>query len=148
MKPLTGDEDGVTVAARLNLIVGRLMRTIRQHAAAGLTPSQLSALVTVDERGPLRISALATQESLGAPAATRVVASLEEAGLVTRSSDPDDKRASLIALTTVGSETLKALRKERATGLGAQLDALSESERRLLERALPVLEKISHDCSQ
>ena len=148
MKPLTGDEDGVTVAARLNLIVGRLMRTIRQHAAAGLTPSQLSALVTVDERGPLRISALASQESLGAPAATRVVASLEEAGLVTRSSDPDDKRASLISLTEVGGETLKALRKERATGLGAQLDALSESERRLLERALPVLEKISHDCSQ
>ena len=148
MKPLTGDEDGVTVAARLNLIVGRLMRTIRQHAAAGLTPSQLSALVTVDERGPLRISALATQESLGAPAATRVVASLEEAGLVMRSSDPDDKRASLIALTEDGSETLKALRQERATGLGAQLDALSEPERRLLERALPVLEKISHDCSQ
>ena len=148
MKPLTGDEYGVTVAARLNLIVGRLMRTIRQHAAAGLTPSQLSALVTVDERGPLRISALATQESLGAPAATRVVASLEEAGLVTRSSDPDDKRASLITLTKVGNETLKSLRKERATGLGAQLDALSESERRLLERALPVLEKISHDCSQ
>ncbi len=148
MKPLTGDEDGVTVAARLNLIVGRLMRTIRQHAAAGLTPSQLSALVTVDERGPLRISALATQESLGAPAATRVVASLEEAGLVMRSSDPDDKRASLIALTKKGSETLKALRQERATGLGAQLDALSEPERRLLERALPVLEKISHDCSQ
>ncbi len=148
MKPLTGDEDGVTVAARLNLIVGRLMRTIRQHAAAGLTPSQLSALVTVDERGPLRISALASQESLGAPAATRVVASLEEAGLVTRSSDPDDKRASLISLTQVGGETLKVLRKERATGLGAQLDALSESERRLLERALPVLEKISHDCSQ
>ncbi len=148
MKPLTGDEDGVTVAARLNLIVGRLMRTIRQHAAAGLTPSQLSALVTVDERGPLRISALASQESLGAPAATRVVASLEEAGLVTRSSDPDDKRASLISLTEVGGETLKVLRKERATGLGAQLDALSESERRLLERALPVLEKISHDCSQ
>ena len=147
MKPLT-DEDGVTVAARLNLIVGRLMRTIRQHAAAGLTPSQLSALVTVDERGPLRISALATQESLGAPAATRVVASLEEAGLVMRSSDPDDKRASLIALTKKGSETLKALRQERATGLGAQLDALSEPERRLLERALPVLEKISHDCSQ
>lgn len=148
MKPLTGDEDGVTVAARLNLIVGRLMRTIRQHAAAGLTPSQLSALVTVDERGPLRISALATQESLGAPAATRVVASLEEAGLIMRSSDPDDKRASLIALTKKGSETLKALRQERATGLGAQLDALSEPERRLLERALPVLEKISHDCSQ
>lgn len=145
MKPSVAKEDDVTVAARLHLIVGRLMRTIRQHAAAGLTPSQVSALVTVDERGPLRISALATQESLGAPAATRVVASLEEAGLISRMADPEDKRASLITLTVLGCETLAALRKERTLGLGAQLDALSEGERRLLERALPVLEKISHE---
>ena len=148
MKTHDATRDGVTVAARLNLSIGRLMRTIRQHAAAGLTPSQLSALVTVDERGPLRISALATHEALAAPAATRVVATLEEAGLVSRSADPADKRASLIALTTAGSETLAALRKERATGLGAQLDALSDAERRLLERALPILEKLSHDSSQ
>lgn len=138
-------EGDVTVAARLHLVVGRLMRTIRQHAAAGLTPSQVSALVTVDEHGPLRISALATQESLAAPAATRVVATLEEAGLVSRTADPEDKRASLITLTVSGCETLTALRKERALGLGAQLDALSAGERRLLERALPVLEKISHE---
>ncbi len=138
-------EDGVTIAARLQLIVGRLMRTIRQHAAAGLSPSQVSALVTVDECGPLRISTLATRESLGAPAATRVVATLEEAGLVTRCADPDDKRASLISLTRSGGETLTALRSQRTTGLGAQLDALSDAERRLLERALPVLEKISQE---
>ena len=148
MKSDVVNRDGVSVAARLNLIVGRLMRTIRQHAAAGLTPSQLSALVTVDERGPLRISALATYESLAAPAATRVVASLEEAGLVSRSVDPEDKRASLIAVTVQGNSTLMALRKERATGLGAQLDALSEAERRLLERVLPILEKISHESNQ
>ena len=138
-------EDGVTIAARLQLIVGRLMRTIRQHAAAGLSPSQVSALVTVDECGPLRISTLATRESLGAPAATRVVATLEEAGLVTRCADPDDKRASLISLTRSGGETLTALRSQRTSGLGAQLDALSDVERRLLERALPVLEKISQE---
>ncbi len=138
-------EDGVTIAARLQLIVGRLMRTIRQHAAAGLSPSQVSALVTVDECGPLRISTLATRESLSAPAATRVVATLEEAGLVTRCADPDDKRASLISLTRSGGETLTALRSQRTTGLGAQLDALSDAERRLLERALPVLEKISQE---
>ena len=138
-------EDGVTIAARLQLIVGRLMRTIRQHAAAGLSPSQVSALVTVDECGPLRISTLSTRESLGAPAATRVVATLEEAGLVTRCADPDDKRASLISLTRSGGETLTALRSQRTSGLGAQLDALSDVERRLLERALPVLEKISQE---
>ena len=145
MKPVSADEDGVTIAARLQLIVGRLMRTIRQHAAAGLSPSQVSALVTVDECGPLRISTLATRESLGAPAATRVVATLEEAGLVARCADPYDKRASLISLTESGNATLSALRRERTSGLGAQLDALSDGERRLLERALPVLEKISQD---
>lgn len=145
MKPVSDNEDGVTIAARLQLTVGRLMRTIRQHGAAGLSPSQVSALVTVDECGPLRISTLATRESLGAPAATRVVATLEEAGLVARCADPVDKRASLISLTAAGHDLLTALRRERTTGLGAQLDALSDAERRLLERALPVLEKISHD---
>ncbi len=138
---------GATDAARLNLVVSRLMRTIRQHAAAGLSPSQVSALVTVEERGPLRISALATLESLGAPAATRVVATLEELGLVSRTCDPQDRRASLIAVTSEGATTLRTLRRERTLGLDAQLEALSASDRRTLVRALPVLERISRDAT-
>ncbi len=137
-----------TDAARLNLIVSRLMRTIRQHAAAGLSPSQVSALVTVDERGPLRISALASLESLGAPAATRVVATLEELGLVSRSCDPLDRRASLIAVTSDGVKTLRTLRHERTLGLDAQLETLTPGERRDLIRALPVLEKISNGATR
>ncbi len=146
---MTADTSGgATDAARLNLIVGRLMRTIRQHGAAGLSPSQVSALVTVEERGPLRISSLASLESLGAPAATRVVATLEELGLVSRSCDPEDKRAFLIAVTVQGAKTLQLLRHERTLGLDAQLEALPTADRRALVRALPVLERIAQGASR
>ncbi|HVB51307.1 MAG TPA: MarR family transcriptional regulator, partial [Acidimicrobiales bacterium] len=75
-------------AVRLRLALVRLSRALRQGNTAGLSASQLSALATIDEYGPLRLSALAERESIGAPVATRVVASLEELGLVTRSDDP------------------------------------------------------------
>jgi DNA-binding MarR family transcriptional regulator len=77
-------------ADRLRLTLARLIRTLRRRGRSRLTPSQVSALSTVEEYGPIRISALATFESLGASAATRVVASLEELELLERSADPDD----------------------------------------------------------
>ncbi|MDE3044980.1 MAG: MarR family transcriptional regulator, partial [Acidobacteriota bacterium] len=91
--------DDTTTAVRLRLALVRLTRALRQGNTAGLSPSQLSALSTIDDFGPLRVSAVAVHESVGAPVATRVVASLEELGLVTRESDPVDKRATLVALS-------------------------------------------------
>jgi DNA-binding MarR family transcriptional regulator len=91
----------------------------------------------------MRISTIATYESLGAPAATRVVASLEELGLVQRTSDPDDKRASLIDLTELGRRTLNELWRERTIGINAMLEGLTAKERTAIEAALPALEKIA-----
>ncbi len=132
-------------AARLRLILVRLARALRRQQSAGLAPSQMSALATVEEFGPLRISALANHESVGAPVATRVVASLEELGLLKRTDDPDDKRACLVELTSRGQATLATVWNERTIGLGARLECLSASERALLEAALPALEKIARE---
>jgi DNA-binding MarR family transcriptional regulator len=93
----------------------------------------------------MRISTIATYESLGAPAATRVVASLEELGLVRRTSDPDDKRASLIDLTELGRSTLSELWRERTLDINTMLERLTAKERASIEAALPVLEKIARD---
>ena len=82
-----------------------------------LSPSQVSALASVDEFGPLRISALASLESVGAPVATRVVASLEELDLLKRTDDPEDKRASLVELSDHGRDVLATLWSERTIGL-------------------------------
>jgi DNA-binding MarR family transcriptional regulator len=86
-------------AARLRVVIARLARQLRQHSPGGLTPSQWSALATAETHGPLRIGDLAEREGVTAPTATRVVASLEEAGLLSRASDPSDRRTSYIALT-------------------------------------------------
>ena len=121
------------------------MRAIRFHGAAGLTPSQMSALAALNESGPVRISHLAHRESVGAPAATRVVASLEERGLVQRAEDPEDKRAWLVELSDEGRRTIESLWNERTIGLSARLATLSAAERKVLDAALPVLEKLARD---
>ena len=132
-------------AARLRLALTRVMRALRRHGDSSLTPSQVSALSTLEEFGAMRISAIATHESLGAPAATRFVASLEEIGLVLRMSDPDDKRASLIDLTERGRATLSELWRVRTLDITAMLERLSPQERASIEAALPALEKIARD---
>jgi len=134
-----------TSAARLRMALVRLARTLRRHGGPGLSPSQISALATVEEFGPMRISTLATYEAMGAPAATRVVASLEELDLFERRDDPDDKRASVVDLSDLGRATLAKLWNERTIGLSSRLERLSAKERATIDAALPALEKLVRD---
>lgn len=115
-------------AAELRLVIGRLIRSIRQHNASGLTPSQVSALATIEEFGPIRISDLAARESIGAPVATRVTASLEELDYIRRVQDSLDKRACLVELTLTGQKVLKNLWEERTVGINQRIQMLSKSE--------------------
>jgi DNA-binding MarR family transcriptional regulator len=138
-------ERSLETAARLRLVMLRLARALRHQASASLSPSQVSALASVDEFGPLRISALAALESVGAPVATRVVASLEELDLLERTDDPEDKRASLVELSEHGREVLAALWSQRTIGLSSRLERLSPAERSRVEMALPALEKLARE---
>src|SRR5450432_3453740 len=144
---VTARSDAET-AARLRLVVSRLARALRQHGAAGLTPSQLSALATVEEFGPIRTSELATHEAVGAPFATRVVGSLEELGYVDRVDDPSDGRACLIEVTAQGRRTLEELWSERTAGLSGRIGRLSADQVALLDHALSVLEVLARDPDQ
>lgn len=130
-------------AAELRLVIGRLIRSIRQHNASGLTPSQVSALATIEEFGPIRISDLAHRESIGAPVATRVTTSLEELRLISRVLDDGDKRACLVEMTATGRKILKNLWEERTAGINERIQLLSKSEIAALNSALPVLDKLA-----
>lgn len=134
-------------AARLRLVVSRLARAIRQHGAAGLTPSQLSALAAIEEFGPLRTSELAAREVVGAPFVTRVVASLEALGYVDRVADPTDGRAHLIAITTAGRATIETLWNERTAGLTARIGKLDADQAARLDEALMTLELLVRDTT-
>jgi DNA-binding MarR family transcriptional regulator len=145
VKSVVDSERAVDTAARLRLVLLRLARALRHQGSTVLSPSQVSALGSVDEFGPLRISALATLESVGAPVATRVVASLEDLDLLTRTEDPDDKRASLVELSEHGRTVLNALVSERTIGMRTRLERLTPAERARVDAALPALEKLARD---
>lgn len=138
----TGEAARTAAAARLRLLVGRLSRLMRQQHPGGLTPTQLSTLVSVESRAPVRLSALAAIEDVSAPSMTRLVTSIEEAGLVSRECDPDDGRSTLISLTPAGQARLDALRRERTTVLVERIDRLDPDSFARLAHALPVLERL------
>jgi DNA-binding MarR family transcriptional regulator len=129
--------------ARLRAVVGRLSRRLNSLArGSGLTPSQLSALGVVARQGPLRLSELAEIESVNPTMLSRVVAALDEAGLVRRRTDPDDRRAGLLEVTATGRRTHDRLRAERGRVLTAGLERLHPNDVVAIETALPALEAL------
>jgi DNA-binding MarR family transcriptional regulator len=136
------DDLGAELAARLRVAVGRLQRQLRRQAVGDLTLSQISALVSLEQFGPLRAGDLAVRESVSAPTMTRILAVLEERDLVERQVDPSDRRASSVRLTSGGEDMLTTLRRERTAFLADRLGQLDEQERQRLADAVEVLEHL------
>ena len=132
-------------AARLRVAVTRLTRHLRQTAPGELTLSQWSALATVETQARIRIGDLADREGVSAATATRVVAALEEQGLVTRESDLADRRSWRVSLSPAGQAKLEWARRRRTERLALRLSMLSESDVQRLLNALPVLESLVDD---
>jgi DNA-binding MarR family transcriptional regulator len=141
---VTPPETGVS-ASRLRFVLTRLARALRRESHSKLSASQVSALAALEELGPMRLSTLATNESMDPSVATRIVASLEGLGLVARTADPEDRRASLVDLSALGRRELADLWNERTHELSLRLERLSDSDRRAIEAAIPVLEKLTRD---
>ena len=76
---------------------------------------------------------------LRAPSMTRLVDNLESRGLIQRRQSPTDRRACLLGLTEQGAELLEANRERRNQWLAARLEKLTESERKTLRAAVPIL---------
>jgi DNA-binding MarR family transcriptional regulator len=130
------------LAVRLRLAVARTARRLRQEAGEELSPSQTAALATIDRHGPLTPSELADRERIRRPTATRVIAVLEEAGLVARTRDPADGRSYLVALTPAGRELLARVRTRKDAYLSRRLRELSPDDRATLDRAAAILERV------
>ena len=130
------------LAVRLRLAIARTARRLRQEAGEELSPSQAAALATIDRHGPLTPSELATRERIKRPTATRVIARLEESGLVDRTRDPEDGRSSLVAVAPAGRGLLERVRTRKDAYLSRRLRELTPEERATLDRAAAILERL------
>lgn len=129
-------------APRLALAVGRLNRRLLR-ATAGLSHGTVSALSSIVRFGPLRLRELATREGIAAPSITRIVAALEERGLVEREVDKSDRRAFSIEATPAGVDYIVRARSARAELLTELLGTLDAEQLAAVEAALPALETMA-----
>lgn len=106
-----------------------------------ITPSQSEVIRVLGDFGPLTLTALGKlhiSESGDAP--SRLVERLSERGLIRRTTDPHDRRSSLISLTAEG-ESLEKRIKAVERHLDASIDALTRTEQ--LETMLHVLRPLA-----
>jgi DNA-binding MarR family transcriptional regulator len=133
------------LATRLRFAVGRLNRRLRAETGERRTPTELSILYVIEQRGPIALGALAAGEHLTPPSLTRILNNLEEAGLIRRDTDRSDRRSVVASLTRRGASLIDKMRAQKDGFLSSRLAALDPDERALLTKAADLLEKLAED---
>lgn len=130
------------LTTRLRLAVMRLARRLRQQGEKDVTPSMLSALASVEYRQPVTLGELAEAERVAPPTMTKIVGRLQEAKLVARTTDTDDKRIQRVSLTKEGERFIARNRSRKNAYLARKLRGLDADEIAKLAGAVEVMEKL------
>lgn len=134
----------MALAAELRGALTRFTRRLRQERpeVADLTLSHLSALGTLEKAKAMTPGELAGAERVQPPSMTRIVAKLEQHGLVRREAHPTDGRQVILAPTDAGRELMRESRRRRDVWLTQRLLELSREERATLSEAAAILERM------
>ena len=132
-------------------VIGRISRLAREleqrlepvYRAHGLEPGWHDVLATLRRIGPphrLRPSDFTGSLMLTSSGTTKRLDRLEQAGLIERTPDPDDRRGTLITLTTAGHELIDSVTAAHLANEARLLAALSAAERERLAGLLRSLQ--------
>jgi DNA-binding MarR family transcriptional regulator len=132
-------------------VIGRISRLAREleqrlepvYGEHGLEPGWHDVLATLRRSGPpfrLRPTDLTNASMLTSSGTTKRLDRLEQAGLIERSPDPDDRRGTLITLTDAGRELIDALTVAHLANERRILSGLSADEQRRLADLLRKLQ--------
>jgi DNA-binding MarR family transcriptional regulator len=136
------NQETLESADKLHSAAIHLLRRLRvRDRENGVGPAQLSALSVLVFGGPRSLGELADAEQVRPPTMSRIVASLERAGMVRRHATEDGRRMSLEA-TAKGTKILWEGRKRRVESLAKALSALSEKEQVQLGELVDVLQRV------
>ncbi len=115
-----------------------VMAPIREMlATSGINEQKWRVLRVLQERGPSELTLVAKDACLLLPSLTRIIRAMEEEGLITRQSDPEDRRKAIAAITPEGERLIRDHSRESAA-IFARLERDFGRER--LETLLDLLE--------
>jgi MarR family 2-MHQ and catechol resistance regulon transcriptional repressor len=105
------------------------MLTAKDIERCGLTPTQFGIIESLGHLGPMKIGEMCSKKLMTGGNMTVVIDNLEKLGLIERTKDPDDRRASIIRLTSTGEEKFKEMFPAHAEYVSNQIwSALNEEE--------------------
>jgi DNA-binding MarR family transcriptional regulator len=143
-----GSDTAVGIAEALR--VGTTL-TVR-HLARGTSLTSRNVLSALAAEGPSRLTALAAATGIAQPAMTQLVGRLEREGLVVRLLDPEDARATLVAITDAGRALRDELHQSLHERMAEMLDRLSPDDQATLALAMrvatPLLQQLTRDAAQ
>jgi len=119
------------IERELGVLLHRVRRRTAENAQAvdpGLQPAAYPVLLYVVEHEGVRAAAIVDHFGIDKGAVSRHVGHLEALGLVTRSCDPDDRRAQVLVATATGQERVRSLQAERRRVFADRLSDWSEEE--------------------
>ncbi|GJF28258.1 MarR family transcriptional regulator [Kitasatospora sp. NE20-6] len=137
-------EDDLAAVSQLRSSTMRLARRLRhQRVEESLSPTEMGVLGTLARCGRATPGELARREHVQPPSMTRIIAMLEEKGLVRREPHPDDRRQVVVSSTEQAEEILAESRRRRNAWLAELAAGLTEEEWALVRAAAPALYKLA-----
>lgn len=108
-------------------------------ATSGVNEQKWRVLRVLQERGPLELSQVAAEAVLLLSSLTRMVGPMVDEGLISRTTPPEDRRKSIVAITPAGLALVNAHAQQSAAILG-RIEA--EFGHARLEKLLDLLEDL------
>jgi DNA-binding MarR family transcriptional regulator len=134
------------VAVLVREAINRVNRRLRQTRPIGeTTVAQISALQSLETAGALTPRELAEAERVQPPTMTRIVARLEERGLVSRAPHPTDGRQVILSPSPEGRQLIAGYLRSRDEWLALRLAKLTAEERETVQRAAEILTRLAKD---
>ncbi len=141
----TLDDATVEVAAEFRIILGSLVRRLRQHRATD-DPSapETAVLARLEREGPATAAQLARRENVSPQSMGVTVSGLQGRGFVSRATDPEDGRRIVLALTDAGAGALRGRRSQRTHAIAEAMgQVLNDDEIAQLRDVMPLLDRLA-----
>jgi len=139
----------LVTAVHLWLVLWKATRALEVHAERSITSlnlgrSDFGVLEALLHKGSLAVHELGAKVLLTSGSITTAIDRLERSGLVTRGSDPGDRRTRIIRLTQAGRKTIRAAFHYHAQAMEQALSHLGSKDR---ETLLKLLRRLGHGAS-
>jgi DNA-binding MarR family transcriptional regulator len=132
--------DPLRIARAVQVCARGLGRIGRERARAGdITPQQADALELIEARGAVSTSALAELLGIDPSTASRNLAGLQRAGLISRKRDADDGRQTDVRLTPKGKRMAEAVTADALRAYNALVERVPRADRQKLAEAMDIL---------